>query len=288
MFVVSEPQRRPTFIKYDSAAHAFHRILPGVSGWLLDYSRDGKWVAFIGNDGRGLFVRRANGTEPRQLSPELDPGALPRWSPDGKRIAYTVQHPDRPWRIYVVDLETGTAHEASEGSDSQGAPTWSPDGRSLVYGNVDCGYTRNCGIHIIDLATGKVKSLPDSTGLSTARWSPNGRMISAQNVEQHQLKVFDVRHGKWHTLADRIDGMDLSWSADSKYVYANVGGQSAQIVRIRVSDGRRETVLDFSSQDKFDLAESDDLQFSLAPDASVILHRSLHSQEIYAYEVKER
>jgi Tol biopolymer transport system component len=288
VFVLSEPYSQPAFISFDSDAHSLRRILPDASGWFLDYSRDGKWLTYTGDEGRGIFVSRADGNGTRQLvsGPELV--GLPRWSPDRRQIAYMSQRPDHPWRIYILQLDSGAVREASEGSDSQGAPTWSPDGRSLVYGSVNCRYTLSCGIHRIDLATGKVRSLPDSDGLYTARWSPDGRFIAALGVDQRQLMLFDVKSAIWHKLADAIDGEDLSWSADSKYLYATVGGPDAQIVRVRVLDGKREKVVDFRSQDIRDLAGTDDLRFSLAPDDTVILHRRIHSEEIYAYEMWEK
>jgi Tol biopolymer transport system component len=288
MFALTEPHNIATFIAFDPQAHAFRRILSGASGWYLDYSRDGKSVVYTGDDGRGLFISQADGSGIRQVVTGPEAIALPRWSPDGRQIAYTAQVPGRPWRVFILQLDSGAIREASEGSDGQGAPTWSPDGRFIVYGNVNCGYTLSCGIHKIDLATRKVKSLPDSEGLVTARWSPDGRFVAALHVEQHELMLFDVKDGNWHKLADAMDGADLSWSADSKYIYANVGGADAQIVRIRIMDGRRETVVDFRSQDKLDLAETDDLQFSLAPDDTVILHRRTHSEEIYAYELRDQ
>jgi hypothetical protein len=86
-------------------------------------------------------------------------------------------------------------------------------------------------------------------------------------------------------LADAIVGTDLGWSWDSKYLYTDFPGD-ARIVRIRVADGHQETVLDIRSQDNFNLAEPEDLQFSVAPDDSVIVHRQLHSPEIFAYDVR--
>lgn len=87
-----------------------------------------------------------------------------------------------------------------------------------------------------------MQTLPDSEGLFTARWSPDGRSIDCP--------------GK------------------------------ARIVRIRIADGHQETVLDLRAQDKFNLAETEDLQFSLAPDDALILHRQIHSPEIIAYDMR--
>jgi WD40 repeat protein len=195
------------------------------------------------------------------------------------------KRPDSPWRIRVVDLQNGAIREASQGDDSQGAPTWSPDGKFIAYGEVECLKARSCSIHRIDLAAGKVGTLPGSEGLMTARWSPDGRFIAAMNQEQNKVMLFNVRTEKWRELADAIPGPDLSWSADSNDLYANIPGTDARIVRIRISDGSRETMFEFRSQDKFDLADSEDTQFSVAPDNSIILHHRTLSQEVYAYDL---
>jgi Tol biopolymer transport system component len=288
VFVLDEPRARTAFTEFDPQSQTFRGILPGASGTFLDYSRDGKWVAYSQQEDGSLWVGRADGSDARQMTTGPDKVELPRWSPDGKRIAYMVQHGDRPWRINILELDSGATREASAGNDSQGAPTWSPDGRFLVYGNVECEQVQTCAIHRLDLATGQVHTLPDSEGLSTARWSPDGRFIAAMNAQEHRLMLFDVKTGQWHKLADMNNGPDLSWSADSKYLYANILGAAARIVRIKVSDGQQQTALDLNSQDKLDMAETKDIQFSLAPDDSVILHRRIHSEEIYAYAIREQ
>ena len=286
LLVLSKQQDRSTFASFDSSLKTFRQILPGASGTFLNYSRDGKWVTYVSFPDDSVWFSRADGSGARQLTSPPEIAELPRWSPNGKQIAYMSHRPGRPWRIYILQLESGTTREASEGDDGQGAPTWSPDGRFISYGNVDCEDSHSCAIHRIDLATRKVQTLPDSGGLFTARWSPDGRYIAALHLEQHQLMLFDVRDEKWRKLADGINGNDLGWSPDSVYLYIDFPGE-ARIARVRIADGHEETVLDLRSQDDFNLAENEDLQFSVAPDDAVVLHRQIHSQEIFAYDLRE-
>ena len=288
LIVLLEPQVRRRIEDFDPHTQRFRQILPGVSGALLDFSPDSKWVAYVSNIEGPLRVSHADGSAVRELTPASEAVELPRWSPDGKQIAYMARQPGRPWRIFIQNVDGGAAREASEGNDSQGAPTWSPDGRFLAYGGVECEGTQSCAIHRIDIATGKVQTLPDSEGFYTARWSPDGREIAALDLKQHALMLFNVKTGKWRTLATSMDGPDLSWSADSKYLYANVRGTDARIIRIRVADGHQETMLSVRSLDNFGIAEDEDMQFSVAPDDSLILHRRVHSQEIYAYDMRGR
>jgi Tol biopolymer transport system component len=288
LFVLNGAPSRSTFMRFDSHTQEFRQILPSISGVDLDYSRDGHWIAYTTSQESALWISRADGSAARQLTFSPEMVQLPRWSPDGKQVAYMSKTPDRPWRIFIQRLDNGQRREASEGNDNQGAPTWSPDGRFLAYGNVMCQPTHSCAIHRIDLSTGKVQTLPGSEGLFTARWSPDGRYVSALDSERHQLFLFDVATQKWRKLADSENGTDLNWSADSIYLYADIPGADARILRIRVADGHQETAADLRSQDIFTLAEVDNMDFSLSPDGSVILHRRTHSSEIYAYDVRDQ
>jgi Tol biopolymer transport system component len=288
LFALSEVSGRNTFLRFDTHTKEFRNTLPDISGFYLDYSRDGKWVAYTATYSDDLWVSRADETGARQITFQPEHVNLPRWSPDGRQIAFSSKAPNRPWRIYIVDRDTGARREASEGNDNQGAPTWSPDGKFISYGNVLCQATHLCAIHRIDVATGKVETLPGSEGLFTARWSPDGRFIAALHLERHELHLYDVKAGTWRKLADQVAGTDMNWSSDSKVVYADLPGNHARIDGFRVADGRRETVVEMESQERFDLANNDDLGFSLAPDNSVILHRRMHSSEIFAYDLQEQ
>lgn len=290
LFVLGESSTQNSFVRLDPATQEFREILPGISGEFLDYSRDGQWITYTatGPEGSSLWVSRADGSGAQRLTSPPEDVQLPRWSPDGKQIAYMAKTDGHPWRIKILRLDNGASREASEGGDNQGAPTWSPDGRFLVYGVVQCQPTHSCAVRRIDLATGKAQTLPGSEGMFTARWSPDGRWIAAMRLEQHQAFLFDVSARRWRKLAGDVEGTDLSWSADSAWLYANLPGPNARIVRVRADGGAWKTVADLRSQSIFNLADAGNLGFSVAPDNALILHRQANSPEIYAYELRER
>ncbi|MGB7405600.1 MAG: S9 family peptidase [Pacificimonas sp.] len=56
----------------------------------------------------------------------------PRWSPDGRRLAY-VTGEDQGTQIYVRWLDTGATARITDLTESPGGMSWSPDGRSLAF-----------------------------------------------------------------------------------------------------------------------------------------------------------
>jgi Tol biopolymer transport system component len=104
---------------------------------------------------------------------------------------------------------------------------------------------------------------------------------------QHELDVFDLGSQKWHMLVEGINGNDVSWSSDSRWVYtkSSMNG-SAEILRVVVDGDTVQTVLNLDSFSKS--PGQLDTWFSLTPDNALLLNRSLNTSEIYALSYRER
>jgi Tol biopolymer transport system component len=117
---------------------------------------------------------------------------MPRWSPDGKRIAFAAGVPDQRWKIYVVSAEGGSPQEMTHGTVDEEDVSWSPDGNSLVFGSYPPGNARMAAIDILDLRTHQISRLPGSEGFFAPYWSPDGRYIAALvAVELNKLMLYD-------------------------------------------------------------------------------------------------
>src|SRR3546814_12093257 len=57
----------------------------------------------------------------------------PRWSPDGKRIAYVSSNGESSPQLYVLWLDSGTSVQVTGLPDGPGNLAWSPDGRPVAY-----------------------------------------------------------------------------------------------------------------------------------------------------------
>ena len=281
IFLLNSTLEQGDLVRADLATKSFTQFLAGVSATEVDFAGKTDSIAYMKLPDNTLWISRKDGSEARQITQAGMSVELPRWSPDGKQVAFMGKQPDRPWRIFVVSLVGGTLKEASQGDDNQGAPTWSLDGKFLAYGNVGCQEERRCAIHTVNLATGATETLPQSQGLGTARWSPNGKYIAALNPERRELYVFNFSRQRWRKLAENTNGNDLSWSTDSQYLYTNrlISG-GAEILRVPVDGESLQTVLNLDS-----FSESPgrlDTWFSVTPENSIILHRWLSTSEIYA------
>jgi hypothetical protein len=91
-----------------------------------DFSPDGMNIAFRSKrDGGGIYVMSVHGGREHRL---VDRGYAPRYSPDGRWIAY-----HQGGELYVIPVAGGEALRLA--SEVQGAmqPTWTPDGKYILF-----------------------------------------------------------------------------------------------------------------------------------------------------------
>jgi len=280
LFVIGRTYRGE-LMRYDLKASRFTPFLGGISAEYVSFSPDGQWVAYVSYPEGALWRSRIDGTDGLRLTyPPMYP-LLPRWSPDGKTILFFefAVNADKPARIYQISSEGGQPRELLPNDHSQQLdPNWSPDGSKIIFS----GESNNPSstIHVLDVASGKISDLPGSQGLYSARWSPNNRHIAAFSGDSKNLLVFDRQTQRWTQLASGSLSW-LSWSHDGTYVYfLDFLGKSA-VVRIRLSDHKRE-----------DVADLKDLQttgrygtaLALTPDDQPILLHDAGSQDVYSVD----
>ncbi|HEV3479431.1 MAG TPA: hypothetical protein VG144_08270 [Gaiellaceae bacterium] len=94
-----------------------------------DWSADGRTIVFQGIDGR-LYLVRSDGRTPRALGNIS--GSAPRWSPDGRWIAFI--HHARFITLMVVRPDGRHARIVRQATarERYAALAWSPDGRAIA------------------------------------------------------------------------------------------------------------------------------------------------------------
>ncbi len=267
--------------RYDPTTRSFTHFLPGISAQDVDFSPDRQWIAYVDPSDQSLWISHQDGSARRQLVTPQEAMELPRWSPDGKQIAFMARTKEKAWRIYLIRPAGGPMEEASSGTDQQGAPTWSPDGKWLAYGTVDCEEAGNCVIRRINIDTAQELLIPGSEDLGTARWSPDGRFLAALRTAKQEVWLYDIAGHQWRRIAVGVSGNDLSWSPDSKYVFASVPtGDHPAILRIALKDNKAEPFVDLSSMVR--VPGDISTWFTLTPDHAVLLLRYINTWEIYS------
>ncbi len=106
----------------------------------FDVSRDGKWVAYaVGSadvdenktTSAIWLLPLDRSSPPRQVSAGAKKDRDPRFSPDGKRLAFVSDRDGTP-QIYLLDLAGGEPRKLTHAAEGFDAPIWSPDGSFLV------------------------------------------------------------------------------------------------------------------------------------------------------------
>jgi len=144
----------------------------------VDGSPDGRRLV-VAVDLRGMVSMSFDGADVVRLT--FGDDIEPRWSPDGRRIAFV-----RGGNIYVVGADGRGLRRltdlpglnAYDHGIAGAAPVWSPDGRSLLFGRArHDAYVNLSDVHVVR-ADGRNAHRLTSDGLSVPTgWSPDGSKI---------------------------------------------------------------------------------------------------------------
>jgi len=83
-----------------------------------------------------LWVARADGSEPRQVTQLGAASFAPYFHPDGRRIIFASNYPDRRSRnfdLYLVNLDGSGLERVTTSPEFDAFPMFSPDGRRMVF-----------------------------------------------------------------------------------------------------------------------------------------------------------
>ena len=106
----------------------------------LQFSPDGGRLAFVVTEPakgterlRHIWIYDGSSGVARQFTFSAKSESAPRWSPDGKQLAFLSNRTEDQQQIFLMAASGGEGRAVTKGKRSVKAFEWSPDGRSIAY-----------------------------------------------------------------------------------------------------------------------------------------------------------
>ncbi len=226
----------------------------------VEISPDGARVAYVlrvprplDDPGRGrnqIWMVDADGRhEPTRFSPEARSSWSPRWSPDGKQIAFLSSRPgdDGHVQLYAMASAGGEAEPLMKAETSVGHFAWSPDGTRIAYSTTRPTETEESETEagrdwVVDEAGGTKARLfvldletRESTEVVTSgehvldfRWGPKGERLAVRASQRASidhammyaaLYTVPASGGALTPLTETAGKLgDMAWSPDGQSI----------------------------------------------------------------------
>ena len=275
-------------VRYDAKTNHFQSYISGVSAGEADFSPDGQSIVYVSYPELALWRARIDGTQKTQLTYAPLYATLPRWSPDGKEIAFIGTEAGKPWRIYLISPDGGTPRELLPQDREENDATWSPDGNRIAFGRQSYGMDfGELEIQIYDRTTLQTSPIPGSHGLFSPRWSPDGRHLAALSPDSKNLMLFDFQTAQWSVWLHADDG-EIGypvWAKDGESIYVErFHAAEPSVHRLRLGESRSELFLSWKDLRRFGGIWGS--WSGIAPDGSVLAVRDVSSHEVYALDLQ--
>jgi tricorn protease len=140
----------------------------------------------------------------------------PRWSPDGKWIAFVSDRTGRE-EVWVADELGGNLKKLSDADCDKSSIVWAPDSKSLLWAGSDHTLRR------VDIDSGKTDTLASSetAAIGSPQFSPDGKWVSYSKDDsllRAHVYIKPLDGGAEHMIGseDFLISNDARWTPDGK------------------------------------------------------------------------
>ncbi|MFO7568675.1 MAG: Tol-Pal system beta propeller repeat protein TolB [Smithellaceae bacterium] len=146
-------------------------------------------IAFVSKNGSEADIHTISydGEDTARLTRHQSIIAAPRWSPDGRYLAFTSYQSGRP-AVYLRNLKTGQERIVSSSQGLNLSGGFSPDSRKLL---MTLSRDSNEEIYVLDLDTMRLKRLTYNYAIDVSpAWSPAGEKIAFVSNRSGTPQIF--------------------------------------------------------------------------------------------------
>ena len=173
---VSFESRKPVVYVHDVATGS-RRLIANFRGSnsAPAWAPDGRSLAvtLTRDGGSQLYTISSTGGEPRRLTQSGGIDTEPLYSADGRSIYFVSDRGGAP-QVYRMPSNGGEPQRVTFTGTYNISPALSPDGRWLAYISRISGAFK---LQVMEIATGNVQSVTDTTADESPSFAPNGRLI---------------------------------------------------------------------------------------------------------------
>lgn len=179
-----------------------------------------------------IFTIATDRGEPQRVTESPWRERDPRWSPDGKLIAFVSDRTGRE-EVYVSDELGKSAKKLSDADCDKNALVWSPDSKSLMWSGSDHKLRK------VEIASGaeEVLASSDAGNIQNPQFSPDGKWISYAKQDKllrAHVWVKELGSGQEHMIGgdNFLITSGAKWSPDGRKILFLAGVGAAGIAQL--------------------------------------------------------
>jgi Tol biopolymer transport system component len=205
----------------------------------VDLSPDGKQMLVARGAAPDIevFLYDASGTPIRKLTDQPNFDYQPRWSPDGRRLAYVSVRENRQV-IFTMRPDGSELTQLTANGVQNSEPAWSPDGRRIAFRSERSGTP---DIYVMNADGSDQRALTSGIRAVYPAWSPDGSKIMFTATVENRANIFvtnaDGTGQRQLTQSTAGNSRLAFWSPDGSQIVFNTTRDGNDEVYIMSADG---------------------------------------------------